>query len=149
MNGQNVGNFENFVVSGQVLITQGISSSGTQNDPNPFDVLITIGQPATNPIAGSIQYATNRYLYKFIYDNNAISLIDYAFVTSAGNSIGVTVDTRIAAANQLSNFNAGSGLTANVYIITSGGFSITLSGTALSGSINVGGSGYILGGSAS
>ncbi|KAF9271467.1 hypothetical protein BGZ68_003590, partial [Mortierella alpina] len=106
MDGRNVGNFQDFVVSGQMLITQGIPSSGTQNGPNPFDVLITVGHPATNPIAGSIQYTTNRSLYKFINGNNAMSSIDYAFVTSAGNSIGVTVDTRIAAANQLSNFNA-------------------------------------------
>lgn len=148
MDGRNVGNFQDFVVSGQILITQGIPSSGTRNEPNPFDVLITIGHPATNPIAGSIQYTTNRYLYKFINGNSAESLIDYAFVTNAGNSIGVTVDTSIAAANQLSNFNARSGLTANAYIITSGGFSVMLSGTALSGSINVAGSGYILGGSA-
>ncbi|KAG0348192.1 hypothetical protein BG005_011684 [Podila minutissima] len=133
MDGRNVGNFQDFVVSGQILITQGIPSSGTRNEPNPFDVLITIGHPATNPIAGSIQYTTNRYLYKFINGNSAESLIDYAFVTNAGNSIGVTVDTSIAAANQLSNFNARSGLTANAYIITSGGFSVMLSGTALSG----------------
>jgi hypothetical protein len=148
MDGRNQGNFENFIVSGQMLITQGIPSSATQNGQNPYDIVIIIGSPSVNPVAGSIRYATNRYLYKFIGGSNANSLLDFVYVTNTGSTIGVTVDTRIAAANQLSNFNARTGLTMNAYEVASGGFSVTLGTTALSGSINVIGTGYIFSGTA-
>jgi hypothetical protein len=94
MDGRHRGNFQDFLLTGgQMLIMQGIPSSGTPNGPNPFDLLISVGSPAVNPVAGSIRYATNRYLYKFINGNGAISLLDYAFSTSSGNSSGVTIDT--------------------------------------------------------
>lgn len=143
MDGRNKGNWENFFVSGQMLITQGVPSSATQNGQNPYDVIISIGSPNVSPVAGSIRYATNRYLYRFIGGAYSNSLLDFDYVTVHGNQVGVTVDTRIAAANQLSNFNAHSGLTANVYIVASGGFAVTLGTTSLSGAISLIGTGYI------
>lgn len=148
MDGRNLGNWEEFLVSGKMLITDGIPASPTENGPNPNEILIAVGSPDVNPIAGSIRFATNRYLYKFIDGNNAIALVDYAYVTTSGSSINVIVDTRLAAANQLSNFNARSGLTADVYLVASGGFSITLGTTTLSGTIDVVGQSYIFYGTA-
>lgn len=144
MDGRNQGNFQNFYVSGgQMLITQGIPSSATPNGKNPYDVIIAIGSPNVDPIAGSIRYATNRYLYRFIGGAYSNSLLDFDYVSTKGSQIKVTVDTRIAAANQLSNFNARSGLLADVYLVASGGFEVTLGKTSLSGAINVIGTGYI------
>jgi hypothetical protein len=148
MDGRSQGNWENFFVGGQMVIAQGVPSSATQNGPNPYDVIIFIGSPNVNPIAGSIRYATNRYLYRLIGGAYSNSLLDFDYITVQGNRVGVTVDTRIAAANQLSNFNARSGLTANVYIVSSGGFAVTLGTTSLSGVINVVGTGYIFPGQA-
>jgi len=148
MDGRNQGNFQDFVVSGQMLITDGIPSAGSQNGQNPFDIVIAIGDPNVNPIAGSIRYVTNRSLYKFIGGSNANADLDFAYITTTGSTIDVTVDSRIAAANQLSNFNARTGITMNVYVIASGGFSVTPTSTTLSGSINLLGDGYIAFGTA-
>jgi hypothetical protein len=143
MDGRNLGNYEEFQVSGQMLITQGIPASPTPNGDNPYDILIKIGSPAATPVAGSIWYVTNRYLYKLIDGTDADSLVDFAYVTTTGSTIDVTVDTSVAASNQLSNFNVRSGITADIYIVASGGFSVTLGTTSLSGSINVVGDTYI------
>jgi hypothetical protein len=149
IDGRNQNNFENFLVSGPMLVTTGISSPGTTTGANPVEVIISIGSPTINPIAGSIRYCTNRALYKFIGGSNVNSLLDFSEVTLKGSTVGVTVDSRLAAANQLSQFNARSGVTANVFLIASGGFSFTVAqdGT-VSGRINVQGKGYISPGTA-
>jgi hypothetical protein len=149
IDGRNQNNFENFLVSGPMLVTTGISSPDTTTGANPVEVIISIGSPAVNPIAGSIRYCTNRVLYKLLGASNVNSLLDFSEVTVKGSTVGVTVDSGLAAANQLSQFNARSGITANVFLIASGGFSFTVAqdGT-VSGSINVQGRGYIFPGTA-
>jgi hypothetical protein len=148
LDGRGRGNFQNFVMTGYLIVFGPISSPATKNGRNAHEVLIVVGSPAANPVAGSLRYATNRYLYKLIGGTNAESRLDYAYVKSVGNSIGVTVDTRIAAANQLSVFNARSGFLANVYIVANGGFSFTANTKTLSGTVNFGGRGFIFGGTA-
>jgi hypothetical protein len=82
---------------------------------------------------------TNRYLYRFIGGAYSNSLLDFEnqYVIVKGSQVGITVDTR------LSNFNARLVLTANVYIVASGGFAVTLGTTSLFGATNVVGTGYI------
>ena len=84
MDGRNQGNFQDFVVSGEMLITQSIPSAGTQKGNNPYDIVITIGDPNVNPVAGSIRYVTNRSRCKFIGGTEAIADVDYAYVTTTG-----------------------------------------------------------------
>ena len=144
MDGRNQGDWQPFLVQGSLLITSGIPSSATQNGKNPVEVVIVIGNPPANPVAGAIRYTTNRYLNRFVGGAFVNSLLDYAYVGVAGNTISVTVDPRIAAANSLSNFNARTGLAAGVYEIQSGGFQISLVGTSgVAGWADLVGHGYI------
>ena len=143
MDGRNQGNFEDFLVTGTMLVIDGIISSGTVNGPNPVEVIIEIGSPAVNPVAGSIRYCTNRALYP-LFSGSDSTLLDFSQVSLQGTTVTVTVDTSLAASNPLSNFNARSGLTANVYLMASGGFSFTQeSDNTIPGGINLVGQGYI------
>jgi hypothetical protein len=74
--GRNQGNPVPFVVSGTLLITQGVPTSATTNGRNPYDIVIFTGAPVTNPVAGALRYASNRYLYRFISGTNANSVLD-------------------------------------------------------------------------
>lgn len=142
-------NFQPFRVSGQVLVVSGIPSSGTVNGQNPYEVVISIGDPVVNPIAGSIRYVTNRYLYPLIGGARDATLVDFAFVSNTATGVEVIVDTSIAAANQLSTFNARSGITSNIYNPASGGFNLAFGdGAAVSGVVNIVGRGLISGGQA-
>jgi len=134
--GANQGNQVPFRVSGQLLITSGISSSGTRNGANPVELVIAIGNPYSNPVAGSIRYTTNRYLWPFLGGAPDTSRVDFAYVASTATTVGVTVDTSLAAANTLSVFNTRSGLTADVYNPASGGVNLVLANNgAVSGQV--------------
>lgn len=124
--GRNSVNSQPFFVQGEMLITQGVPSSGTKNGVNPVEVVLLVGKPRTSPIAGSIQYVTNRYLYPFITSIKDTSRVDFARVSSTSNTVTVSIDTSLAAANQPSVFNARSGVTAQIFNPTSGSFNINL-----------------------
>jgi hypothetical protein len=144
MDGRNRGNYQNFALSGgQLLLTQGLPFGVTANGRNPYEVVVLLGSPAAQPVAGSIRYATNRYMYKLIGGANANAAVDYAFVSQSGATVTVQVDPRNAAANQLSQFNARTGLTAGVYNIASGAFSIVPGTSSITGLFNLVGAGYI------
>ena len=152
--GQNSANWEPFLVSGQILITTGVNTVGTPNGANPVDVTIMIGDPWANPIAGSIRYVTNIYFNPYIHGSSIILLpgfaaVDFAYVTSTDTFIEVAVDPTLAASNQLSTFNARSGLLANVYNPAVGGFKIVFGANgAITGTIDLVGRGMISGGEA-
>ncbi|KAJ4322070.1 hypothetical protein N0V84_005008 [Fusarium piperis] len=122
--GYNQGNWQSWRVRGELLVVRQIPSPGTTNGANPVDVVIAIGSPAVSPVAGSIRYTTNRYLNPFIGGSRDITRTDFARVSTTASSVTVSVDTSIAAANQLSIFNARSGALANVYNPASGGFNL-------------------------
>ncbi|RSL83275.1 hypothetical protein CEP51_004613 [Fusarium floridanum] len=122
--GYNKGNWQGWRVRGELLVIRPIPSPGTTNGPNPVDVVIAIGSPAVSPVAGSIRYTTNRYLNVFIGGRKDTTRVDFARVSTTASSVTVSVDTSIAAANQLSIFNARSGSLANIYNPASGGFSL-------------------------
>jgi hypothetical protein len=91
------------------------------------------------------RYTSNRYLYKAWGGTSAEAAIDYAYVTVNGNRLNVTVDTKLAAANALSSFNARSGLLADVYLVKGGTWDLVVSsdGKSLSGAVALVGTGYI------
>ncbi|KAI8664917.1 hypothetical protein NCS56_00925900 [Fusarium sp. Ph1] len=122
--GYNQGNWQSWRIRGELLVVRQIPSPGTRNGANPVDVVIAIGSPIVSPVAGSIRYTTNRYLNGFIGGSRDITRTDFARVSTTANSVTVSVDTSIAAANHLSVFNARSGATANVYNPASGGFNL-------------------------
>jgi hypothetical protein len=123
MDGRNVGNHENFLISGSLLVTTGILVPPTQNDPNPYDIVFSVGSPFTKPVAGSIRYVTNKYLDKVIGDNAAATGLDFAYVTYTGNTVNVTIDSRRLA---------------DVYRPANGGFQLTVGANKqLSGEINI------------
>lgn len=146
--GRNLGNQEAFRVAGQLLVTAGIPSSGTRKGANPVDVAISIGNPSSNPRAGSIRYVTNRYLYPYIGAGRDTSRLDFAFVTSTATRVGVTVDTTVAASNPNSVYNTRTNpIWADVYNPATGGFNVVFANNgAVSGSVNLVGRGVISGG---
>ncbi|KAF4341764.1 hypothetical protein FBEOM_4303 [Fusarium beomiforme] len=147
--GRNKANWQPFLVTGELLLVQGIPSSGTTNGVNPYDVVISIGTPISNPIAGSISYVTNRYLNPFISGRRDLTRLDFARVSATANTVTVSVDTSLAAANQLSVFNARSGLTANIYNPATGGFNLLFGNNGLvSGKIGITGRAPVSGGQA-
>jgi hypothetical protein len=102
-------------------------------------VVLSVAKPRASPLAGRIQYVTNRYLYLFITSIKDISRVDFARVSSTTNTVTVSIDTSLAAANQVSVFNAKSGVTAQIFNPTSGGFiniNLLINGQ-ISGSINL------------
>ncbi|KAI6774954.1 hypothetical protein HG530_001712 [Fusarium avenaceum] len=144
--GRNGVNWQPFQVSGQLLIVQGLPSA---NGLNRYDVAISIGNPVGNPVAGSIRYVTNRYLNPYIGGSRDITGVRYARVSTTANSMTVSVDTSFAAANQISVFNARSGLIANIYNPASGGFNLVFGNNGvISGKISVTGRSLISGGQA-
>ncbi|KAK4208618.1 hypothetical protein QBC37DRAFT_325391 [Rhypophila decipiens] len=147
LDGRNQGNQVPFVVTGQLLITSGIPSSGTRNGKNPVEVLINIGNPYANPKAGNLRYSTNRYLWPYFSGRREVSRVDFAYVSSTSSTVKVTVDGALAAANQLSVFNTRTGITANVYQPSSGGFNLVLGANGrVSGKVEFQGRGMISGG---
>jgi hypothetical protein len=122
--GRNRANWQPFQVRGGLLLVQGVPSPGTTNGVNPYDVVISIGSPIANLIAGSISYITNRYLNPFISGRQDVTRLDFTRVSATTNSVTVSVDTSLTAANQILGFNARSGITANIYNPASGGFNL-------------------------
>ncbi|KAJ3455649.1 hypothetical protein MRS44_017131 [Fusarium solani] len=93
------GNYQPFQVRGSLIAFQEIPSPGTRNGVNPVDVDISVGNPVINPVAGSIQYVTNRYLNPVIRGARDTTRVDYAWVSSTASSVTVYIDTSTAAAN--------------------------------------------------
>ncbi|KAH6981063.1 hypothetical protein BKA56DRAFT_657092 [Ilyonectria sp. MPI-CAGE-AT-0026] len=147
-NGLDKGNLQPFRVKGELLVIKRIPSPGTQNGANPVDVVISIGNPAGNPMAGSIRYVTNRYLNPLISGSKDELRTDFARVSTKSGTVTVSVDTSIAAFNQLSVFNARSGLFADVYNPARGGFKLVVKKGKISGWVNFAGRGVISGASA-
>ncbi|KAL6407594.1 hypothetical protein AUP68_08613 [Ilyonectria robusta] len=136
--GWNQGNWQPFVVRGGLLVIDGIPFPTTQNGLNPVDVVISIGSPIGSPVAGSISYVTNRYLNPFISGRRDTTRLDFARVSATRSTVTVSVDTSIAAANQISVFNARSGLLANIYNPATGGFNLVFgSNGRISGRISM------------
>lgn len=152
LDGRNQGNFQDFVVTGGMVVIQGIPSPGTQNGDNPYDIAIESGNPAVSPLAGSIRYATNRLLDQVINTADLFSgsRLDLAFVDTTGETITATVDTTLAAADQLNLFNARSGILADVYEVAEGGITLTraTADSPLTGFISFTGRSFIFGGQA-
>ncbi|KAL2209069.1 hypothetical protein CC79DRAFT_1396010 [Sarocladium strictum] len=139
-------NFQNFAVTGELMLIKRIPSPGTRNGANPIDVVVRIGNPSGSPVAGSIRYVTNRYLNPFIGGSRDTSRLDFARVSNSNTQVRVKVDSSIAAANQISVFNARSGLFAEVYNAGAGNLNLVRgSNGALTGRVNFAGRGLISG----
>ena len=87
----------------QFVITQGISSPGTTNGRNPYDVALVCGSPWQRQERGAITYTTNTVLL------GGAQQLDTATVSYSNSVIGITVDSRIAA-GLLNVFTVNSGL---------------------------------------
>ncbi|KAF3099042.1 hypothetical protein TWF569_009242 [Orbilia oligospora] len=144
IDGRNQGNWQNWIVSGNIVVTSPISTT-TKNGRNLLDFFISVGSPAASPVAGSIRYFTNRYLYTLANGRFGQSRLDYVYQTRSGSTYTNTIDTRYAAANQLSGFNARSGLLANVYLPDVGSWTFTVGSGSKTcrGQIRVDGRGFI------
>ncbi|KAH7140135.1 hypothetical protein B0J13DRAFT_676544 [Dactylonectria estremocensis] len=137
-NGLNQGNFEPFRVQGELMFIKKITSPGTQNGANPVDVVISIGNPIINPIAGSIRYVTNRYLNPFIGGSKDTTRTDLAYVSRTSTTVKVKIDPYRTYANAYSTFNARSGVfSASVFKPASGNFYFVLKNGKISGNINI------------
>jgi hypothetical protein len=146
INGINQGNAVPFKWSGgELLYTSNIASPGTRNGRNGRELVIALGSPGTNPVAGSIRYISNRYLYKLFRGNWwSVSALDFAFIsTNLKSNLKLTVDQNIAAANSLSTFNTHTGPVAQVYIIAAGNINISWNSRLLVGKINLVGRSFI------
>jgi hypothetical protein len=100
-------------------------------------------------MAGSIRYVTNRYLNPYISDSRDITGLGHARVSTTADSVTVSVDTSLAAANQISVFNARNGLITNIYNPASGGFNLVFGNNGvISGKISITGRALISGGQA-
>ncbi|KAK6538955.1 hypothetical protein TWF694_010505 [Orbilia ellipsospora] len=144
IDGRNQGNWQNWVVSGNIIVTTAVPTT-SNNGKNLLDFLISVGSPTVNPVAGSIRYFTNRYLYTIVNGLFGQSRLDYVYQSRKGSTYTNTIDTRIAAANQLSGFNARSGILANVFLPDTGSWTATF-GTGsktIAGVIRVDGRGFI------
>jgi hypothetical protein len=137
MNGRNKGNKQPFDVVGKILITKGIPDKATTNGPNPYDIVIEIGDPTVESTAGFIHYATNKYLDEFIGGPALNANIDYSYVTAVGDSISFTVDNRTAMSNHLNNFEPRTGPNVPTYVIDGGSFHINFTDlSAVAGSVS-------------
>ncbi|KAH7166341.1 hypothetical protein EDB81DRAFT_782156 [Dactylonectria macrodidyma] len=137
-NGLNQGNFEPFRVQGELMFIKKITSPGTPNGANPVDVIIYIGNPIGNPIAGSIRYVTNRYLSPFIGGARDATRADFAYISKTSNKVKVKIDPYMAVKNPSSLFNAKTGFfTASVFNPVSGGFYFVLKNGKISGNVNI------------
>ncbi|KAK6332688.1 hypothetical protein TWF730_004347 [Orbilia blumenaviensis] len=105
IDGRNQRNWQNWVVSGNIVVTSPVSTT-TSNGRNFLDFFISLGSLAANPVAGSIRYFTNRYLYTLANGRFRQSRLDYVYQSRSGSTYANRIDTRYAAANQLSEFNA-------------------------------------------
>ncbi|WKT46944.1 hypothetical protein QSH57_011818 [Fusarium oxysporum f. sp. vasinfectum] len=130
-NGRNNANWQPFQVKGELML------------------LSQLAPLISNPVAGSISYVTNRYLNPFISGRRDLTRLDFARVSATSNTVTVSVDTSLAAANQISVFNARSGLTANIYNPATGGFNLVFGNNgAISGRIVITGRAPVSGGQA-
>ncbi|KAM5345096.1 hypothetical protein ACJ41O_010958 [Fusarium nematophilum] len=134
-NGLNEGNTVPFRVRGELLIIKRIPVANTPNGANPVDVVIKIGNPAGNPIAGSIRYVTNRYLNPFLGGIKDETRTDFARVSVKSGTVKVSADTAFSLINALSVFNVRSGFLADVYNAYSGGFTLTIKNGKMTGRV--------------
>jgi hypothetical protein len=103
-----------FQRTGYLYVVPTITTYGTQNGINPYDVLLQVGDPGYYPQTGSIQFMSNN---AFI----GRAALDLAYVSwlSQYNTLRSQPDQRIAASGA-NIFNALTGSTATRYQIYSG-----------------------------
>lgn len=114
------------------------------NDDNPVEVVIVSGDPLAHPERGAIQFATNDFFLE------GATHFDLAFVSISGNCVSIRPDPEYRMMT-LNIFNVNSGLTATPYMIYSGTINgcIDRRARTVSGHINVEGTPYYYGNSAS
>ena len=141
------GDARRFSLTGELLLTSAVDSAGSTNGANPVEVVIKIGRPFSDPVAGSITYTTNRYLWPLLGSKPDQPRVDFAYVEARGSTVAVVIDKSLAAANTLSVFNTASGAAADLYNPVEGGFAIAIAddGT-LAGEARLLGRGVVSGG---
>jgi len=135
-----------FTRPGTLVLADPVSSQGTSNGQNPLEVLIVSGSPAISPSVGAIQYFTNTF-FTYLTSGTAPSAaqLDVAYVSTTDTKVVVQPDSRISLGTAFFNiFNAASGITANIYQVTSGqlDFQFTDDFKSVDGNINIVGSSY-------
>lgn len=133
-----------FSRTGILMLAPTFDSNGT-NDVNPVEVVIVSGEPlGTRPERGAIQFATNDFFLE------GSTHFDLALVSVSGNCVSIQPDPeyRMMTPNV---FNVNSGITAIPYMIYSGNINgcVDRRARTVSGHINVEGSPYYYGNSAS
>jgi hypothetical protein len=98
-----------------VAITTPLSSAGTTNEPNPFEVVIVSGNPGAYPESGAIWFTTNSSLL----GGQAGLDMAYVYFDSNQSLVYVRPDPNMSAVG-INVFNAYSGLTADMYQIFDG-----------------------------
>lgn len=108
-----------FARQGFLFITPTLTTTGTTNGVNPFDVFLLSGNPGATPEAGAIWFMTNNAMV------GSPSQIDLAYVAYDPNAqlLQVQPDINLSAVG-INTFNAYSGLTADVYQIFDGAMQI-------------------------
>ncbi len=114
----------------------------TRNGVNPYDVCLISGSPAAHPETGAIQFGTNSKCWG---GGANLDLVSTAVLPDG--AVADIVDPTITANTNL--INAQSGLTADVYRITSGFMRIAGSGGLIFGNLNFTGTAFVMYGTAS
>jgi hypothetical protein len=138
---QGESNDQVFQREGRLIVTQSpISTAGTTNEANQFELFLISGNPTTSPQSGAIWFMTNNAMI------GSRAQIDLAFVTfnAQTNTITVKPDPRLSAVGP-NGFNSHSGLLANLYQIFDGSMQIQSQDNfkTVSGTINILGTGAI------
>jgi hypothetical protein len=139
-----------------VVASRPITTAGTTNGTNDLDFLYIAGtNTATNPTAGSIEWATNSALHDLAHSSSqsARARLDSALVRCNGNSLSnlrcdVTVDDQVSLSDVQNNFNTSGGVTGDIYRIHSGSMQLQFSngGSRITGQTNtLLGRGYLYG----
>ncbi len=139
-----------------VVAARPITTAGTNNGINDLDFFYIAGtNTATNPTAGSIEWATNSALHDLAHSSSQSSRarLDTASVGCNGNSFSnltcnITVDEQVSLSDVQNNFNTSSGVTGDIYRIHSGSMQLQFSngGSRITGQTNtLLGRGYLYG----
>ncbi len=147
-----------FERTGYFVIEPGVRATGGanfNNGRNQREVGLYSGSPPSSPETGAIWFATNTTVhYQVGVGNNlpGAAGIDTCYVSLNTNrrQVGVRVDEQVSRTNLLNCFNVLSGLTADVYQVTSGQLVVRFdrTGATVTGALSLGGTGYIYPGQA-
>jgi hypothetical protein len=132
---------QTFQRTGVLIITKApITTIGSTNTVNPFDVFLRSGNPGAFPESGSIWFMTNNAL---IGNDAHIDMAEVSFDKDA-QIITVKPDPKLSAVG-INGFNAYSGLTADIYQVFGGEMQIQSQDNfqTISGSIDILGTGAI------